>query len=46
MYALVLNGHIESILIGRLRRIPADALIDYLNRIRQEQNSSALPLSA
>jgi excisionase family DNA binding protein len=38
MYALVKDGKVESIHIGRLRRVPADALPRYLQRLR-----SALP---
>lgn len=34
MYALVKDGDVESIHIGRLRRIPADALPRYLERLR------------
>jgi len=40
MYALVKDGAIESVHIGRLRRIPADALPRYLERLR-----TALPTS-
>ena len=34
MYGLVMNGDIESVTIGRLRRIPAEALTDYVARLR------------
>lgn len=34
MYALVKDGDVESVRIGRLRRIPADALPAYLDRLR------------
>lgn len=34
MYALVKDGEVESVHIGRLRRIPADALPHYLERLR------------
>jgi excisionase family DNA binding protein len=34
MYALVKDGDVESVHIGRLRRIPADALPRYLQRLR------------
>ena len=33
-YALVSAGEIESVQIGRLRRIPADALPAFLDRLR------------
>ncbi len=34
MYALVAAGEIESVRIGRLRRIPRDALITYVDELR------------
>jgi excisionase family DNA binding protein len=34
MYALVKDGAVESVHIGRLRRIPADALPRYLQGLR------------
>ena len=34
VYALVRSGDIESISIGRLRRIPCDALDDFVARMR------------
>jgi excisionase family DNA binding protein len=34
MYALVSSGAVESVLIGRLRRIPADALVTFLDELR------------
>jgi excisionase family DNA binding protein len=34
VYALVRSGDIESITIGRLRRIPCDALDDFVSRMR------------
>ena len=34
VYALVRSGDIESIRIGRLRRIPCDALDDFVSRMR------------
>lgn len=34
MYALVRGGDVESVQIGRLRRIPADALSRYLDQLR------------
>ncbi len=35
MYALVKSGDIESIAIGRLRRIPCEALDEFVDRMRQ-----------
>ena len=34
MYALVKSGAIESVCIGRLRRIPEDALIAFVRALR------------
>lgn len=38
--ALVKSGELESVLIGgpRARRIPRAALVDYVERLRAEQN--------
>jgi excisionase family DNA binding protein len=45
MYALLKDGEVESVHIGRLRRIPADALPRYLEHLRtalpQPHNSAA-----
>lgn len=38
MYGLVLDGAVESVRIGRLRRIPAQALPEYLERLRGERD--------
>ncbi|MBP2340195.1 excisionase family DNA binding protein [Saccharothrix coeruleofusca] len=38
MYSLVSSGEVESVLIGRLRRIPLDALTRYVHKL-----SSATP---
>ncbi len=37
LYELVLTGEIESIKIGRSRRIPVGALTDFIERKRGEQ---------
>jgi excisionase family DNA binding protein len=34
MYSLVGSGAVESVTIGRLRRIPADALVLYIDSLR------------
>jgi excisionase family DNA binding protein len=34
MYALVSSGAVESVQIGRLRRVPADALVTFLDELR------------
>nr|WP_145812846.1 helix-turn-helix domain-containing protein [Kribbella amoyensis] len=33
-YALVSSGEIESVPVGRLRRIPAECISEYVNRLR------------
>lgn len=33
MYALVMSGEIRSVTIGRLRRVPAHCLDEYINRL-------------
>ena len=40
MYALLKSGQINSVRIGRLRRIPADALTAYTTRLVAEQNAA------
>jgi excisionase family DNA binding protein len=37
MYSLVTAGYVESVRIGRLRRIPADALDQYVAALRAAQ---------
>ncbi|MDX3855034.1 excisionase family DNA-binding protein [Streptomyces sp. AK02-01A] len=38
-YSLVSSGQIESVTVGRLRRIPADAVIDYVAQLRQSRHT-------
>lgn len=40
MYALVKSGDVESVTIGRLRRIPADALDTFLAGLRQGRHDA------
>lgn len=40
MYALLKAGAIESVHIGRLRRVPAEALTAYTARLLAEQNAA------
>lgn len=40
MFALIKSGEIESVRIGRLRRVPADAIEAYTNRLATEQNGA------
>jgi excisionase family DNA binding protein len=44
MYALVTSGEIESVTIGRLRRIPAECITEYVYRLRQQ--IATLPTAA
>lgn len=34
LYGLIASGEVESIKVGRARRIPADALVEYVGRLR------------
>jgi excisionase family DNA binding protein len=36
MYRLVLSGQVQSVPLGRLRRIPSEALREYVERLRVE----------
>jgi excisionase family DNA binding protein len=40
LYALLKTGAITSVRIGRLRRIPAEALATYTARLIAEQNAA------
>jgi excisionase family DNA binding protein len=39
MYSLVTSGEVDSITIGRLRRIPLESLTDYVRRLRDASRS-------
>ena len=41
MYALVSSGAVESVRIGRLRKVPADALVAFLDALRDCQRGGA-----
>ena len=41
MYALISSGAVESVRIGRLRRVPADALVAFLDALRDCQRGGA-----
>jgi excisionase family DNA binding protein len=41
LYELLADGQVESIHVGRLRRIPIDALSDYINRQRSSRPDMA-----
>jgi excisionase family DNA binding protein len=37
MYALIKSGDVFSVRVGRLRRVPADALIQYVRQLAGNQ---------
>jgi excisionase family DNA binding protein len=41
MFELIARGEIESFKIGRLRRIPREAIHAYIERLRSEQSVPA-----
>jgi excisionase family DNA binding protein len=41
MYALVMAGEVDSVRIGRSRRVPVGALHDYVRRLRECQRIDA-----
>jgi excisionase family DNA binding protein len=41
LYELLADGQVESIHVGRLRRIPTDALADYIDRQRPNRTGVA-----
>ncbi|MFF6866994.1 excisionase family DNA-binding protein [Streptomyces ardesiacus] len=40
-FRLVLSGEIESVTVGRLRRVPADALPAYVAKLRRHSTLAA-----
>jgi excisionase family DNA binding protein len=36
MYRLVLSGQVQSVSLGRLRRVPTEVLREYIERLRVE----------
>ena len=41
VYRLISSGELESVTVGRLRRVPADCLAEYVATLRGTQNSGA-----
>jgi excisionase family DNA binding protein len=41
LFQLIKAGEIESVKVGRLRRVPADAITRYVRRLAQEQQRAA-----
>jgi excisionase family DNA binding protein len=39
MYSLVMAGEVESVTIGRLRRIPVECLTEYVTKLRTAQQT-------
>jgi excisionase family DNA binding protein len=35
LYLLIQNGELETVTVGRRRLVPADAITDYVDRLRQ-----------
>lgn len=44
--ALVKSGELRSVKIGRSRRVPADALHEYVRRLDAEQNGDSAGVAA
>ena len=42
MYHLVLTGEVESVRVGRLRRIPEECLREHIDRLRSEARRNQL----
>ena len=40
MYRLVASGAVETVTVGRLRRVPVECLTEYVNRLRSEVRPS------
>lgn len=41
MFELIQHGDVETVLIGRLRRIPVDALDAFVSRLRESADRAA-----
>ncbi|MDX2938314.1 excisionase family DNA-binding protein [Streptomyces ipomoeae] len=39
-YALIRAGELESVMVGSLRRVPADAVPEYVTRLRTAQRAA------
>ncbi|MFJ4475241.1 excisionase family DNA-binding protein [Streptomyces xanthochromogenes] len=39
-YGLIRTGELESVPVGRLRRVPADAVPEYVTRVRTAQRAA------
>ena len=45
-YALILSGQLESVSVGRLRRVPADAVEAFVDSLRARARLIVLPPNA
>jgi excisionase family DNA binding protein len=41
MYRLVSTGAVETVMVGRLRRVPPECLAEYVARLRRDARSMA-----
>jgi excisionase family DNA binding protein len=41
VYQLISSGELESVTVGRLRRVPAECLAEYVAALRRARNSRA-----
>jgi excisionase family DNA binding protein len=41
VYELIATGELESVKIGRARRVPADAIATYIKRLRDQPREAA-----
>ncbi len=39
MYGLIKSGAVETVRVGRLRRVPAEALTEFMRRLATEQGT-------
>jgi excisionase family DNA binding protein len=45
-FRLIRSGELESITLGHLRRVPADAVHEYVARLRQSHRSATVAVAA
>lgn len=41
VYELIADGDLESVKIGRRRKVPVDSINDYVSRLRAAQNGAS-----
>jgi excisionase family DNA binding protein len=41
IYELISSGELETVTIGRLRRVPVAAITEYVNRLREQAKAAA-----